>query len=162
MTILELAKELNVTKPAVRRYITAEFREKYIKNAYGKLQISEEGCELLRNRFQLQNENDRKQVETVSGNDRKQAETVSGNDRKQVETEVFTEMLSVLRDQLSEKDRQLAEKDRQIEALQTALTETTSALQAAQALHAGTLQKQLEQPKKGLFRWFGKKARNDD
>ena len=148
MTILELAKELKVSKQAVRRYITPDFREKYIENVYGRLQIREEGCKLLRERFQSQ-----------SGNNREQAGTVTGN---LSETGVLAETLAVLKSQLEVKDEQLAEKDRQIEALQTALTETTSALQAAQALHAGTLQHQLEKPKKGLFRWLGKKVRNDD
>ena len=141
MTILELSKELKVSKTAVRKHITAEFRKQYIENVDGTLQISENGCELLRESF-------RKRSENNSENHRKQAETVSEN---LPQTEVFAEMLTVLREQL-------AEKDRQIEALQTALTETTSALQAAQALHAGTIQKQLEQPKIGLFRRLFKKT----
>ena len=170
MTILELAKELKVSKQAVRRYITPDFREKYIENVYGRLQIREEGCKLLRERFQSQSGNNREQAETVTGNNQEQVGTVTGNNREQAgtvtgnlsETGVFAETLAVLKSQLEVKDEQLAEKDRQIEALQTALTETTSALQAAQALHAGTLQHQLEKPKKGLFRWLGKKVRNDD
>lgn len=143
MTILELSRELHISKTAVRKHITAEFREKYIECIEGTLQISEKGCELLRESF-------RKQGENVSGNSQKQAKTVSAN---LPQTEVFAEMLTALREQL-------AAKDRQIEALQTALTETTSALQAAQALHAGTIQQQIEVPKKpGLIRRIFHKSR---
>lgn len=39
---------------------------------------------------------------------------------------------------------QLSIKDKQIEALQNALENTSKALSAAQSLHAGTLQQQLE------------------
>ena len=52
--------------------------------------------------------------------------------------------------QLTEKDKQLLEKDKQIESLAVTLSATqetqqqlTSALTAAQALHAGTLQERL-------------------
>ena len=45
--------------------------------------------------------------------------------------------------QLESKDQQLASKDRQIEDLTRALENTTASLQAEQALHAGTMQKQL-------------------
>ena len=85
----------------------------------------------------------------------------------------------MLQGELDRKSEQLAVKDKQIEELNARLAEVSSALvaaqqtaQAAQALHAGTIQKQLaehsvmEQPsdvelpkqKQGFFsRLFGKK-----
>ena len=59
--------------------------------------------------------------------------------------------VELLKSQLETKDNQLSEKDKQIEQLQKnisdlteALGNTTRALSAAQSLHAGTLQQQLE------------------
>lgn len=46
-------------------------------------------------------------------------------------------------EQLHEKDLQLARKDEQIEKLQEQLTELTKAFREAQALHAGTMQREL-------------------
>ena len=129
MTIRQLADDLGVTKAAVRKHLTPGFRADHVSSVDGVLQIDDEGCELLR-----------KSCGNVSGNvsgnpcERREnpAETVFGNS-------VSTEVISIFKEQLEAKDRQ-------IEALQAALTETTAALQAAQALHAGTLQ-QIEAPK---------------
>ena len=59
--------------------------------------------------------------------------------------------VELLKSQLETKDNQLSEKDKQIEQLQKnisdlteALGNTTRALSAAQSLHAGTIQQQLE------------------
>ena len=85
--------------------------------------------------------------------------------------------IQLLQEQLLAKDIQITEKDKQIKLLQEQISQLTSsmdnlatALSAAQALHAGTIQKQLaehsvmeepepEQPKKQGFlsRFFSKK-----
>ena len=54
--------------------------------------------------------------------------------------------LDAKNEQISAQQRQLEAKDRQIEQLTSALDHTTSSLQAAQALHAGTMQQQLQAP----------------
>ena len=135
-----MADELNVSKAAVRKHLTPEFRSAHVTTVDGVLQIDDAGCELLRKSCGNVSGN-------VSGNPCEQrenpAETVFGNS-------VSTEVISIFREQL-------AAKDRQIEALQSALTETTAALQAAQALHAGTLQ-QLEAPKK---HWWQRLRKHD-
>lgn len=88
--------------------------------------------------------------------------------------------INALTEQLKEKDKQLAEKDKQLEALnqqlaaltnalasaQEAQTRLTESLAAEQALHAGTIQKQLtmqDEKPKGLFGWlFGKKKKENN
>ena len=87
--------------------------------------------------------------------------------------------IQILQDQLISKDNQIAEKDRQIKLLQEQITQLTNAMEnlttaltAEQALHAGTIQKQLaehsameesesEQSKKQGFlsRFFSKKEK---
>lgn len=56
---------------------------------------------------------------------------------------VLQKTIDTLQGQLEVKDQQLLEKDKQITSLSAALENTTKALQAAQALHAGTIQAQL-------------------
>lgn len=53
--------------------------------------------------------------------------------------------LEVMQQQLEVKDKQIEELQHQNATLATALENTTAALTAAQALHAGTIQQQLEQ-----------------
>lgn len=90
--------------------------------------------------------------------------------------------IQLLQEQLLAKDIQITEKDKQIKLLQEQISQLTSAMEnlttaltAEQALHAGTIQKQLaehsvmeepepEQPKqkKSIFsRLFGKKGNSD-
>lgn len=53
-------------------------------------------------------------------------------------------LIAMLQKELDGKNEQIAAQARQIEQLTSALENTTSSLQAAQALHAGTMQKQLQ------------------
>ena len=57
----------------------------------------------------------------------------------------FQEQLSILNEQLSIKDHQIQILQEQISQLTTAMESMATALTAAQALHAGTIQKQLTQ-----------------
>ena len=155
MTIKQLADELGLSKTAIRKKMTEEFRASYVTNdATGTMQISEEGCKLLREQF-------RKPAETIP-------ETAE-NSRKQLpetpQTEVFA-LIEMLQNELKIKNDQITELNARLAETTAALTETTKSLQAAQALHAGTIQQQLleestenssqEQPKtdkkQGFFR----------
>ena len=92
----------------------------------------------------------------VNGVDKSLQETVDNN-RQPCQPELtalkvqFESTIELLKSQLEVKDDQLSEKDKQIEQLQKNISEltealgnTTRALSAAQSLHAGTLQQQLE------------------
>lgn len=59
------------------------------------------------------------------------------------ETDMLKDMVELLKEQLSVKDEQISSLQKQNEQLTEALQNTTNSLQAAQALHAGTIQKQL-------------------
>ena len=108
-----------------------------------------------------------------------QKTTSSEAEQKHINETVIDAVISMLQkeldaknEQISAQQKQLEAKDRQIEQLTAALDHTTSSLQAAQALHAGTMQQQLQAPaepeviiedpqpekKPGWFtRMFGKK-----
>ena len=92
---------------------------------------------------------------------------------QEMQKAILQEQLSILNKQLAIKDHQIKILQEQIGQLTTAMESMATALTAAQALHAGTIQKQLtehsdsmeqmpdqEQPKqkKGIFsRFFGRK-----
>ena len=92
---------------------------------------------------------------------------------QEMQKAILQEQLSILNKQLAIKDHQIKILQEQIGQLTTAMESMATALNAAQALHAGTIQKQLtehsdsmeqmpdqEQPKqkKGIFsRLFGRK-----
>ena len=98
------------------------------------------------------------------------SKTLQANQERQ--NAILQEQLSILNKQLAIKDHQIQILQEQIGQLTTAMESMAAALTAAQALHAGTIQKQLtehsvmdqpsdvEQPKQkqGLFsRLFGRK-----
>ena len=132
-TIKQLADALGVSKTAIRKYMTPEFRTAHTQTATGNIiEIDEEGCKLL--------------AETI-----KKPQETSGNRLPQTpENPGLQEEIAFLRRQLEAKDRQLEEKDKQLDAradevakLTAALENTTASLKAAQALHAGTMKKQM-------------------
>ena len=139
-TIKELADELGVSKTAIRKYMTPEFREAHTQTRDGNtIVIDDEGCKLL--------------AETI----KKPPETPGNQLPQTPENPGLQEEIAFLRAQLEAKDRQLDAKDRQLEqkdkqleardaqivSLTAALENTTASLQAAQALHAGTIKTHL-------------------
>ena len=180
MTIKQLASELGVSKPTVRSVIAElGFHDKLRKvgNRYmlSDMQISE-----IKSKMSNKSENE---VHSELEKTEKSKNEIQPKSEK-TENNIFIEQL--LNKQLAVKDEQitmfqaqLAVKDRQINLLQeqisqltAAMENLTTALSAEQALHAGTIQKQLaehsvmdqpsdeEQPKQrqGLFsRLFGRK-----
>ena len=128
MTILEAAQKLGVTKTAIRKYLTDEFRERYCSSRpNGAINISSEGVALIEEKM-------------TANSDQK---PTTNSDQKPTGNPVSDAVIDILRRQLEEKDRQIEKQQEQISQLTAALEHTTSSLQAAQALHAGTMQKQL-------------------
>ena len=175
MTIKQLAAELNVSKPTIRKIITKLGFWDDICKVGNRYVLSEEQISQIKSRIEpVKSETEPVKSETTNQN---------------ALIEVLQKHLSLLNEQLSIKDDQirtyqeqirllqdqLISKDRQIEQLTTAMENTTAALTASQALHAGTIQRQLteqnsnkentapddpEQPKQkqGFFsKFFGKK-----
>lgn len=139
MTIKELADTLGVSKTAIRKYMTAEFRAEYTAtNRNGVITIDSTGCKLIAESMGKL----RKYLETVVPEECEQSETPQ-------ESALLTAEIAFLKEQLTAKDRQIDSLQLQITQLTTALENTTAGLRDAQALHAGTLQQQLlEAPKK--------------
>lgn len=110
--VKELAEEFGVTKTAIQRYLTDDFRTKYVTTGVGsggkQLQVNEEGYRVLYKRFKGANNGSNKR----------------NNDVKSGSNYLDKDVLDVLQKQLSKKDEQLEEKDRQIERLQLLLNQS--------------------------------------
>lgn len=140
-TIKQIADELGVSKTAVCKKMTPEVQTKFAVKVSGVVFVDEQGESLIKQGF-LKGE-PQTEVSGVSG-------VVSANQFPVVSSEV-SGILEVLQGQLAAKDLQISEKDKQLERQQqtigeltAALEHTTQSLQAAQALHAGTMQQQKE------------------
>ena len=80
--------------------------------------------------------------------------TCSQNNRQEADN--LSTTFRTLQLQLAEKDLQIERKDRQIESLHVQISELTKAFREAQALHAGTLQRELSDNSTGnnKHRWW--------
>lgn len=171
-TIKEIAEELGVSKQAVFKKIkqvplSTEI-EKFISTVDGKKLVSVDGENLIKQAFQRKQKTANVNVDakddgkmfTVGSN---AGNTVDGipyasQERENTLVATFQTAIDALTSQLEAKDQQLAAKDRQleekdkqlerqtktIEELATSLAVAQHTAQAAQALHAGTIQRQIE------------------
>ena len=183
MTIKQLANELGVSKPTIRNAVSElglQGKLCKIGNRYMlsddqimkiKLQISEKS----KNEVLPKSEKTEKSESEVLPKSEKTESEVSPKSKKteKSKNDIWREQLAVKDGQIKLLQEQLIVKDRQINLLQEQISQLTSAMEsmataltASQALHAGTIQKQLteystteqstnemEQPKQkqGLF-----------
>jgi hypothetical protein len=146
-TVRQLADEIGVSKQAVWKKIRREPLStglRQLTTTSGRtVYINEQGELLVKTAFlQIVNEQPVDEVDAVDVNHDNQ----NDNHRQPVDDEIL-----FLRGELESKNRliesqsrQLENKDKQIGELTAAMENTTASLHAAQALHAGTMQKQLE------------------
>lgn len=124
-SIKEIADTVGVSKTAVRKKIEKlGLQTELLKNG-NKITVDENVAKQIITAFDRPIENET------------QTEFANQNDNE------FSKVIEILQAELESKNKQLASKDRQIEDLTRALENTTASLQAEQALHAGTMQKQL-------------------
>ena len=155
MTIKQLADELAVSKSTIGRAIVQLGFQDQLCKIGNKYMLSE--TQILQIKLQLSKDEEEKSLQA----------------NQEMQNVILQEQLSILNKQLAIKDHQIKILQEQIGQLTTAMESMATALTAAQALHAGTIQKQLtehsdsmeqmpnqEQPKqkKGIFsRLFGRK-----
>ena len=194
MTIKQLADELGVSKTTIskvvsglgfngklhkvgNRYMLSETQISQIKSQISQFSQNDEEEKLQISQTSQNNEREKSQRTQASQTDEKEKIQISLLEKQNA---ILQEQLSILNKQLSVKDEQikllqeqLIAKDVQIGQVTTAMESMATALTAEQALHAGTIRKQLteystieqstdetEQPKQkqGLFsRLFGRK-----
>ncbi len=194
MTIKQLADELGVSKPTIRNIVSElgiQSKLRKVGNRYmlSDAQITQVKLQILKDGVLSESEKTEKlESEMLSESEKtEKLESEMLSESEKTENGIVREQLSILSQQLTVKDNQiqvlqdqLIAKDNQIQILQEQIGQLTAAMESmaaaltgAQALHAGTIQKQLtghndrveqssdqEQPKQkqGFFsRLFGKK-----
>ena len=140
-TIKQLADELGVSKTAIRKYMSEEFRQEHVETDHkGVLVITPDGCKLI--------------AETIANNRKPIAETTENtvSDVLAIPREVW----EALNSQLQSQAKTISDQAEQISQLTSSLNNTTDSLKAAQVLHAGTIHKQLSAPKKHRWQFWKK------
>ena len=146
-TVKEVANALGVSRQAIYKRLSTMPSTMLSIDDKGVKRISDDGQAFLRSELSTK-------LTTEQSSDSK------------VDTVIF-----VLQKELDAKNAQLATKDEQIDKLTSALEHTTASLHAAQALHAGTMQKQLTdgggdsaatEPEGFIARLLKKKRSNDN
>ena len=128
-TIKQIADEIGVSKTAVRKHLTDEVKTKFAETVSSTIYISEAGETLIKSAFE------RKEPQTKFA-------AVSANRFAAVSADVST-LISMLQGELEIKNEQIRELNERLSETTSALVAAQQTAQAAQALHAGTIQKQL-------------------
>ena len=200
MTIKQLADELGVSKPTIRNIVSElgiQSKLRKVGNRYmlSDAQITQVKLQILKDGVLSESKKTEKSESGVLSESEKTEKSESGvlsesKKTEKSENSIVREQLSILSQQLTVKDNQiqvlqdqLIAKDNQIQILQEQIGQLTAAMESmaaaltgAQALHAGTIQKQLtgyndrvehssdpepQKQKQGFFsRLFGKKYSN--
>ena len=151
MTIKQLADELGVSKPTISKAMSdLSIKAEQIGNKYilNETQISQ-----IKSKITLKTESEVSAEVQKTQEKMQNSEEIANNQTFQffqLQLDILARQLEEKDKQLAEKDRQIAEKDKQLAAKDVQLTNayssmenTTAALTAAQALHAGTIQERL-------------------
>nr|CRY96238.1 hypothetical protein [uncultured prokaryote] len=126
-SIKEIADKVGVSKTAVNKKITnLGLQTKLAKNG-NRFELDEETANIVIQSFNNKNENNETKTEFANLNENS-----------------LQEVVAILREQLVVKDKQIADLQADKEQLRADKEELQYSLQQAQALHAGTIQKQLE------------------
>ena len=193
MTIKQLANELGVSKTTINKVISSLGVQNTLHKVGNKYVLSE--IQILQIKNQIENqklkiENQKSKIENLEPKIENLEPKIENlepkieNSESKIENQnlifILEKQLALLNEQLAFKDEQIKDYRQQIKSYQEqililtqSLHDATPALTAAQALHAGTIQKQLtehsesieqssepEQPKQkqGLFsKLFGRK-----
>ena len=150
MTIKQLADQLGVSKTTISKAISALGLSNRLNRSGNKYIISEDQTEQIK----MQIANSRPQTandKSQTANDKSQIasdKSQTASDKSQLENqialiELLQKQLALLNEQLSIKDGQIKAYQEQIRILTDSLHDATVALTAEQALHAGTIQRQL-------------------
>lgn len=147
MTVKELADALGVSKPTISKAISELGLQGHLTKIGNRFVLEESEIQAIKSKI-LQSPIPKESPKTESENENKTKETQNAPEKSLIS--LLESQITILTEQLSQKDSQinsltsaLATSQEQIKALTNSLQATTTALTAAQALHAGTLQERL-------------------
>ena len=137
-TIKQIADEIGVSKTAVRNKITPEMKTMFAETVSGVIYISPEGETLIKAAFL----STKPQIEVAD---------VSENQFADVSGQVSA-LITMLQKELDIKNEQIQELNNRLAESNVALVAAQQTAQAAQALHAGTMTKQLAEDNTDLIK----------
>lgn len=149
MTVKQLANELGVSKPTIRNAVSELGLQGKLCKIGNRYMLSDD--QIMKIKLQI-SEKSKNEVLPKSEKTEKSESEVSPKSKKteKSENDIWREQLAVKDGQIKLLQEQLIVKDRQINLLQEQISQLTSAMEsmataltASQALHAGTIQKQL-------------------
>lgn len=140
MTVKQLAEELGVSKPTISKAITDLGLQGNLHKIGNRFILEDSEISAIKSQIMQKPEPQEVQKsETSTEKQSKKAET----DTEKTLISLLESQITILSQQLQVKDNQIAAQQEQIKTLTQSLHDTTAALTAAQALHAGTIQQQL-------------------
>lgn len=123
-TIKQLADELGVTKPGIRKLLTESFRKQYTETTGNKILIDSAGARIIRKHFEnSEPKTKKKQFLETKNSYQKQMETVSDISQNAV-ISAKDETIKLLKEQLKAKDDQLANMQKLMDQNQQLLLHT--------------------------------------
>lgn len=123
-TIKQLADELGVTKPGVRKLMTANFRKQYTETVGNRILINSAGAKVIRKHFRNKGDNVFPETKTeTNSNKQKQTETVSDGAKNAV-VSAQEETIKLLKEELKAKNDQLANMQKLMDQNQQLLLNT--------------------------------------
>lgn len=138
-TIKEIADELGVSKTAVSKQIANLGLRSSLRKNGNQFAIENQQEKLIKMAFRKNKQREIAGENLVSD---EQSQTTNAN-QSQTENHEVCDLVCVLQTTVDTLQEQLSVKDQQIRELNARLAECSTALLAAQALHAGTIQQQL-------------------
>lgn len=147
ITIKELADELGVSKTTISNTIDMLGIQQELKKIGNRFMLDE--IQVSKIKTQIMQSSEMKTSQKLQNETQSETQKVQSETEKTLISFLETQ-ISILHDQLTEKDAQinmlgksLQDTSSALTAAQEALRDTTAALTAAQALHAGTIKQQL-------------------
>lgn len=123
-TIKDLADELGVTKPGIRKLLTDSFRKQYTETTGKKILINNAGARIIRKHFENPKpKTNQKPLSETKNSYQKQTETVSDGAANTVIL-AKDETIKLLKEQLKAKDDQLANMQKLMDQNQQLLLHT--------------------------------------
>lgn len=140
ITIKELADELGVSKPTVSKAIDALGIQDELRKVGNRFLLSDTQSEMVKMQI---TQNSEMPITKKTQEETKSKPLISQNETEKSLISLLETQITILQEQLTVKDGQIAAQQEQIRTLTESLHDTTAALTAAQALHAGTIKQQL-------------------
>lgn len=149
-TIKEIADELGVSKTAVSKQIANLGLRSSLRKNGNQFAIENQQEKLIKMAFRKNKQRERAGENVVSDEQSQTKSQTTNANQSQTENHEVCDLVCVLQTTVDALQEQLSVKDQQIRELNARLAECSTALlaaqetaRAAQALHAGTIQKQL-------------------